>query len=70
MYDVCVIGCGVSGMCAAIAAARQGKNVIILDKNNKPGKKIYATGNGRCNITNRNIERKPKARIHPFNPSL
>lgn len=52
MYDLCVIGGGAAGLCAAISAARLGKSVIIIEKNNKPGKKIYATGNGKCNITN------------------
>ncbi|MCM1288336.1 MAG: aminoacetone oxidase family FAD-binding enzyme [Clostridium sp.] len=39
-------------MSAAIAAARTGANVIILEKNNKLGRKLYATGNGRCNLSN------------------
>ncbi|MCM1082495.1 MAG: aminoacetone oxidase family FAD-binding enzyme [Clostridium sp.] len=39
-------------MSAAIAAARAGANVIILEKNNKLGRKLYATGNGRCNLSN------------------
>ncbi|MBQ8413175.1 MAG: aminoacetone oxidase family FAD-binding enzyme [Lachnospiraceae bacterium] len=52
MYDVCVVGGGIAGMTAAITAARQGKKVILIEKNNKLGKKIYATGNGRCNLTN------------------
>lgn len=52
MYDVCVIGGGAAGMSAAIAAARTGSNVIILEKNNKLGRKLYATGNGRCNLSN------------------
>lgn len=52
MYDVCVIGGGAAGMSAAIAAARTGANVIILEKNNKLGRKLYATGNGRCNLSN------------------
>ncbi len=53
MYDLCVVGGGAAGMSAAITAAELGKKVIIVDKNEKPGKKIYATGNGRCNLTNR-----------------
>ena len=52
MYDVCVIGGGAAGMSAAIAAARTGANVIIPEKNNKLGRKLYATGNGRCNLSN------------------
>lgn len=49
---VIVIGGGASGLVAAIAAARQGAHVIVLEKMNKIGKKILATGNGRCNMTN------------------
>lgn len=60
MYDVCIIGGGASGMSAAIAAAKRGLSVIIIDKNNKLGKKLYATGNGKCNITNRNMDYKTK----------
>lgn len=52
MYDLCIIGGGAAGMAAAIAAAKNNKKVILIEKNNKLGKKLYATGNGRCNITN------------------
>ncbi len=52
MYDICVIGGGAAGMCAAITAARKGKKVIIIEKNTKLGRKLYATGNGKCNLTN------------------
>ncbi|MGN0435032.1 MAG: aminoacetone oxidase family FAD-binding enzyme, partial [Wujia sp.] len=55
MYEVCVIGGGVSGMAAAITAAKKGKKVAIIDRNTKLGRKLYATGNGRCNITNETI---------------
>ena len=55
-YDLCVIGAGAAGLAAAITAAGKGMSVLVLDKNNKPCKKIYATGNGRCNITNKNID--------------
>lgn len=51
-YDVIVIGAGAAGMMAAIAAGRQGADVCLLEKNEKPGKKIYITGKGRCNLTN------------------
>lgn len=53
--NVGIIGCGASGMMAAITAARLGHSVTILEKNNKPGKKLLATGNGKCNYTNANI---------------
>ena len=49
---VAVIGGGASGCMAAITAAQAGADVHIFEKNEKPGKKLYATGNGRCNLTN------------------
>lgn len=55
VYDVCVIGGGAAGMSAAIAAARRGYKVCICDKNKKLCKKLYATGNGRCNLANADV---------------
>lgn len=52
MSNVIVIGAGAAGMMAAIAAAQNGNQVTVLEKNEKAGKKIYITGKGRCNITN------------------
>lgn len=49
---VIVIGGGAAGMMAAIAAAQNGHQVVLLEKNEKLGKKIYITGKGRCNVTN------------------
>lgn len=49
---IVIIGGGASGLIAAIVAARNGANVVILEQMDKVGKKILATGNGRCNITN------------------
>lgn len=51
-YDLLVIGAGASGMMAAIIAARENKKVAIIEKLDKAGKKILATGNGKCNFTN------------------
>ena len=51
-YNIVVIGAGAAGMMAAIAAGRRGCRVCIVERNEKPGKKIYITGKGRCNITN------------------
>ncbi|MGN1000154.1 MAG: NAD(P)/FAD-dependent oxidoreductase [Faecousia sp.] len=51
-YDVIVIGGGPAGMFAAIAAAQQGKQVLLLEKNGRLGKKLLITGKGRCNVTN------------------
>jgi len=53
MYDVTVVGGGAAGMMAAIAAAREGASVLILEHMDQCGKKILATGNGRCNYTNK-----------------
>ena len=52
MKRVCVIGGGASGLMAAYAAAKNGNDVLLLEKNEKLGKKIYITGKGRCNLTN------------------
>lgn len=49
---IVVAGGGASGLMAAIAAARKGAAVTILEQNDRPGKKICATGNGKCNLTN------------------
>ncbi len=51
---VIVAGGGAAGMIAAISAGRMGAEVTILEKNQRVGKKILATGNGRCNFTNIN----------------
>ena len=50
--DGIVIGGGPAGMFAAITAAEQGKKVLLLEKNNRLGKKLLITGKGRCNVTN------------------
>lgn len=52
---VCVIGGGVSGIMASIAAAKAGAEVFILEHGDRIGKKILLTGNGKCNITNLNM---------------
>lgn len=54
--QVVVVGGGASGMMAAIAAARNGATVTLLERNRRIGKKLLATGNGRCNFTNVNAE--------------
>ncbi len=51
-----VVGAGASGMTAAIEAAKAGISVTVLEGKEKAGKKLYATGNGKCNFTNRNME--------------
>lgn len=52
MSHVIVVGGGAAGMFAAIAAAKNGHQVTLCEKNEKLGKKIFITGKGRCNITN------------------
>ena len=52
MQRVLIVGGGASGLVAAIIAAREGVRVTILERTNRIGKKILATGNGRCNMTN------------------
>lgn len=49
---VAVIGGGPAGMSAAISAAEAGAEVVLFEKNEKLGKKLYITGKGRCNVTN------------------
>ena len=68
MAKVIVVGGGPAGMLAAAAAAQRGEEVLLLEKNEKLGKKLFITGKGRCNLTNgadieeffSNIPRNPK----------
>lgn len=53
VFDTVVIGGGASGLTAAIFAARCGCRVLVLEQKDKLCKKIYATGNGKCNFTNK-----------------
>ena len=52
MNKILVVGGGAAGMMAAVTAARNGKKVRLIEKNEKLGKKLFITGKGRCNITN------------------
>lgn len=52
---VIVIGGGAAGLVAAITAAEEGAAVTVLEQNENPGRKICVTGNGRCNLTNRDM---------------
>ncbi len=52
MRKVVVIGGGAAGMMAAATAAQKGCRVVLLEKNDKPGRKLFITGKGRCNLTN------------------
>lgn len=51
-FDVIVIGAGPAGLMASIAAAEKGAKVLVLDKGNRPGRKLAISGGGRCNVTN------------------
>lgn len=56
-YDAVIIGGGASGLMCAIAAKQKNKNisVAIIEKNDRVGKKLLSTGNGRCNLTHKDI---------------
>ena len=64
---IIVVGAGASGMMAAIAARTNGAEVILLERNDRVGRKILATGNGRCNYTNKNLSIK---NYHGQNPKF
>ena len=51
-YDGIVVGGGPAGMFAAIVAAQRGQKVLLLERNDRLGKKLLITGKGRCNVTN------------------
>ncbi len=51
-YDVIVVGGGAAGMFASVIAAENGNRVLLLEANNRLGKKLLITGKGRCNVTN------------------
>ena len=57
MQQIVILGGGAAGMAAALAAAQSAPaaQVIVLERNPKPGKKLLATGNGRCNLDNEGI---------------
>ena len=56
MYQTMVVGGGAAGMMAAIAAAELGERVVLLEGNDRLGRKILISGNGRCNLTNKNAD--------------
>ena len=67
MKEVVIIGGGASGLTAAITAARNGKDVTLIERNNKCGKKILITGNGRCNFWNTDVD---LSHFHSSTPNL
>lgn len=54
-YQTIIVGGGAAGLMAAITAARQGHDVLIIERNNAIGRKILVTGNGHCNLANTNL---------------
>ena len=66
-HDLIIIGGGASGILSAIMAKDFGLNVAIVESNNRIGKKLLTTGNGRCNISNKNISIN---RFHSENPDF
>ena len=63
MSRVLIIGGGAAGMMAAVFSARSGREVTLLEKNDRLGKKLFITGKGRCNLTN-------AAEIEDFFPAV
>lgn len=64
MEKIVIIGGGASGLIASISAKKNGANVYLIERNLKLGKKILATGNGRCNFTN--VDAEDMHYNHPF----
>ena len=52
MAEIVIVGGGAAGMMCAAHAAEGGRDVLLLEKNEKLGKKLFITGKGRCNLTN------------------
>jgi hypothetical protein len=71
MMKIGIIGAGAAGLVAAITAARLGQEVMLFERQNRVGKKILVTGNGRCNLTNENMSDlyfHTSSNIKKFNP--
>jgi predicted Rossmann fold flavoprotein len=67
MAEMIVVGAGAAGLIASITSARAGQSVTLLEQNNKIGKKILVSGNGKCNIDNKYINTN---RFHSQNPGF
>ncbi len=67
MVEMIVVGAGAAGLIAAITSARAGQKITLLEQNNKIGKKILVSGNGKCNIDNKYISSN---RFHSQNPTF
>lgn len=64
--NVVIIGGGAAGLVAAIEAGKRGYQVTLLEQAEKLGKKIYATGNGKCNLSNMDMDVKKYRSTHPM----
>lgn len=65
IFDTIVVGAGAAGLVAAAIAAENGDSVLILEKMERPGRKLLITGKGRCNITNTAELKEFISHIHP-----
>lgn len=63
--NLVIVGGGASGLTAAIFAAMSGHSVTVLEQNDRPGKKLLATGNGRCNLTNLDQKKEAYRSLRP-----
>ncbi|MEJ8566507.1 NAD(P)/FAD-dependent oxidoreductase [Elongatibacter sediminis] len=54
-YDCIVLGAGAAGLMCALTAGHRGRRVLVLERSNKPGKKILMSGGGKCNFTNLHV---------------
>lgn len=54
--DTLILGAGAAGLMCALTAAQRGRRVLVLERSNKPGKKILMSGGGRCNFTNLHVK--------------
>ena len=69
--EIFIVGAGASGLAAAVTAARAGAKVCVAERMDKAGKKILATGNGKCNYTIEiSVKRAIEARIRRLSPRL
>jgi predicted Rossmann fold flavoprotein len=53
-HDILILGAGAAGMLCGLTAARRGRDVVLMDQGAEPGRKLRASGGGRCNCTNKN----------------
>ena len=69
-WDLIVIGAGAAGLFAAMTAAERGLNVLLLEKNRRPGVKILMSGGTRCNLTNARGLRSLDCISGPIDPAI